>query len=116
MGDVGGKGRQTIEPLNKLSQKYYENNIYNVWINNPAELFIHITVARKDNKPVNNWYDLWNIKNQLAGEDATAIEIYPARNDLIDGQNQRHLFVLPKYICPEKIDFGNVHELFLYND
>lgn len=55
----------------------------------------HIVVWREDNMPVEGpqaWYDLWTIKNAVWGDGIVAVEIYPARSDLVDGQNQRHLW------------------------
>ncbi len=40
------------------------------------------------------WYDKQVIKNKIAGYDKTAIEVFPAQEDLIDAANSYHLWVL----------------------
>ena len=56
----------------------------------------HIVVRRLDGQPCDpTWYELWRIKNLVAGTGATAIEIFPATDALVDGENHRHLFVVP---------------------
>jgi len=42
-----------------------------------------------------NWNELWTIKNEIAGEDTTAVEVYPSTTDLVDLAPMRHLFVVP---------------------
>ena len=108
---INTKGRNTIEAFKfngydrELNIKDYETDIYIIWEDLDRK---QITVARKDNNPVESWYDLWNIKNSIWGENTTAIEIYPSKDDLIDGQNQRHLFKIDNNI---KINFCNVRNL-----
>lgn len=108
------KGRNTISKLKLISSSKkeinYENEIYRVWytIDNHQ-----LTISRKDNEKVESWYDLWNIKNQIFGDYVTAVEIYPSRNDLIDGQNQRHLFILD---TKEKISFENVYRIINHKE
>lgn len=41
------------------------------------------------------WREAQRIKNELAGEDATAIEIYPPAGEVIDAADMYHLWVLP---------------------
>lgn len=48
------------------------------------------------------WTELQRMKNELVGEDAVAIEIFPAESEVVDQANCRHLWVL----APGVIDFG----------
>jgi hypothetical protein len=41
------------------------------------------------------WRHLQRIKNELAGEDAEAIELFPAESRLLDTANQRWLWCFP---------------------
>jgi hypothetical protein len=41
------------------------------------------------------WDDLQEIKNEVAGRDERAIEIYPAADELVNEANIRHLWVVP---------------------
>jgi hypothetical protein len=43
-----------------------------------------------------SWDDLQNIKNQIGFQDFDCIELYPAREDVVNVANIRHLFVLPE--------------------
>lgn len=103
------KGRNTIGKITKISSNdkeiNYETEDYMIWVTKQNN---QITIARKDDSEVESWYDMWNIKNQLFGEDTNAIEIYPSRQNLIDGQNQRHLFLLD---YNGKIDFENAYKI-----
>jgi hypothetical protein len=41
------------------------------------------------------FHEMQRIKNELAGNDATAIEIYPPQRELIDAADMFHIWVLP---------------------
>jgi hypothetical protein len=53
-----------------------------------------LSIRRSDRSPRMSWRDLQRIKNDICGEEAEAIEVYPAESRLVDGANQRHLWVL----------------------
>lgn len=42
-----------------------------------------------------SWYEMQRIKDDLAGEDATAVEVYPPRAEIVDGADMFHIWVLP---------------------
>lgn len=56
---------------------------------------IHLSIRNADRSTKHDWRDFQRIKNQLAGPEWEAIEIYPAESRLIDMANQYHLFCLP---------------------
>lgn len=41
------------------------------------------------------WWEAQRIKNDLCGEDTTAIEVYPPQSQVVDGADMFHLWVLP---------------------
>lgn len=41
------------------------------------------------------WWEAQRIKNELAGESATAIEVYPPQAEVVDDADAYHLWVLP---------------------
>lgn len=41
------------------------------------------------------WWEAQRIKNDLAGDDATAVEVYPPAREVVDGADMYHLWVLP---------------------
>lgn len=42
------------------------------------------------------WVEKQEIKNELFGEELTAVEVFPAESELVDEANMYHLWVLPK--------------------
>jgi len=105
------KGRDTINNFRYTGEveetKYYETDEYIICEETDRN---QITIFRKDNMPVESWYNMWNIKNKIWGDEVLAVEIYHKRSELIDGCNQRHLF---KLNIEGKIDFGNASQLKL---
>ena len=71
------------------------NNLYTVYglINTVEGLVIggravneivHLSIKSNDRSPVLDWRDKLRIKNELCGEDAEAVELYPAMNRVVD--------------------------------
>jgi hypothetical protein len=56
-----------------------------------------ISLRRLDWKPITDWRDKQAIKNQLAGPEVEAVEIYPAESRVTDKENFFHLWCLPPY-------------------
>jgi len=81
---------------NKYSIQFYQKDTE--W-----GIIDHIIIRRHDEKPVRSWYDLQRIKNELVGASRTAIEVFPAEEDLVDQAHLYHLWVLPEDF---KIPFG----------
>ena len=40
------------------------------------------------------WWEMQRIKNELAGEEATAIEVYPPKSQVVDEADMFHIWVL----------------------
>lgn len=40
------------------------------------------------------WPEMQRIKDELAGRDATGVEVYPPRDEIVDDANMYHLWVL----------------------
>ncbi len=84
----------------------YSNNRYVVMINDNAKMTKGVTavkamVQRHDDKPIkNHWRELQNIKNELFGQETTAIEYYPAESKLEDLANIYWLWLLPENTLP----------------
>lgn len=81
-------------------QSVWKNNRYIVQIyrralGGGAMEASHLAVRRNDESEIQGWDDLQRIKNELAGGDRVALEIYPPEAEVIDQANMRHLFVLP---------------------
>lgn len=55
---------------------------------------LHISIHRHDRWPIGDWRHMQQIKNELAGPERTAVEIYPPESELVDSSNEYHLWVL----------------------
>lgn len=42
------------------------------------------------------WWEMQRIKNELAGEQATAVEVYPPQAEVVDGADMFHFWVMPE--------------------
>ena len=54
-----------------------------------------ISLRRLDWKPVTDWRDKQALKNELAGPECEAAELYPAESRVVDKENFFHLWCLP---------------------
>lgn len=54
--------------------------------------FKHVRIARRDGKKFNDWRLFQDIKNVALGEDAVAVQVFPAEKDIVDGSNTYHLW------------------------
>ena len=52
-------------------------------------------VSRLDGTAVRDWRDLQRVKNEFAGPEREAAELFPAEARLVDTGNAYHLWVLP---------------------
>jgi hypothetical protein len=75
----------------------YTNSRYEVLVmlHPPAPGWLHLVIRRQDRLPVRRWRDLQRIKNELAGPERDAIEVFPAESRLHDPCNLYDLWVLP---------------------
>lgn len=62
--------------------------------NGKPVLLFHLSIKRVDGAAIHDWRDLQRIKNEILGEEAEGVELYPAESRLVDGANQYHLWVL----------------------
>ena len=67
------------------------NEVYNGFPKENGEV-VWLSIKRLDKEPIHDWRDLQQIKNEVVGEEAEAIEIYPAESRKMDVANQYHLF------------------------
>jgi hypothetical protein len=56
----------------------------------------HLKVRRRDGKDGIGWDVLQTIKNEMLGEDVTAVEVYPASDQVVNEANIRHLWEMPE--------------------
>lgn len=59
------------------------------------EGLMHLSINSHLRSTLRNWRHLQQIKNEIAGEDRWAVEVFPPEDHLTDTSNQYHLWVLP---------------------
>jgi hypothetical protein len=74
----------------------FTNRLYNGIVHHFEDGSMHIDFKRNDRSAVRDWRHFQAIKNEIAGPEREAIEIFPPESALIDGANQYHLWVLPE--------------------
>jgi len=77
---------------------YYLNDLYKVQVSPyaPDNAFLHINISRRDGGMFKDWRHFQQIKNEVAGEEREAVELYPAESRKVDTSNKWHLFVFPE--------------------
>jgi len=88
--------------LNKNSmhfpQQVFQNNKYVVQVFRGLEILgmkaDKVMIRRSDSQPIHSWADLQRIKNEIFGDEKTAIEVYPPQDELTDVANLYWLWVL----------------------
>lgn len=77
----------------KANELVFRNDVYQVNVRKPGPDMMHLSIRRLDRQPCHDWRDFQAIKNQIAGPEFEAIELYPAESRLVDTANQYHLWV-----------------------
>lgn len=78
----------------------YVNHKYQVMVRRQSSTLsgmpdlIHLSVKRRDMRPIHDWRDLQRIKNELLSPSHEAVELYPAESRRVDAANQYHLWAL----------------------
>lgn len=79
-----------------VSIEVWSNEMYEATAMTTVEGWVYLTLKRHDRRAVRDWRHLQSIKNEIAGPERIAIEIFPPEEFLIDEANQYHLWVLPE--------------------
>ena len=83
----------------------FTNNRYIVMIYDGAKVTtgtaIQVLIQRQDNLPIlGHWSEIQKIKNEIFGEETTAVEYYPAKSQLIDDFNIYWIWIFPDGVLP----------------
>ena len=78
-----------------MSEKIHKFNRYTVTEKEIGGGWIWLSIKYTAKKATPSWRELQTIKNNIVGENRQAIEIYPAEDQIIDTQNNYHLWVTP---------------------
>lgn len=94
----------TVVGRDGIAGTLHENSLYQVvrreYPDGPFGAYVHLTIRSRDGAPRHDWRDFQRIKNELVGEDAEGMELYPAECRLVDTANHYHLWVFPTYRFP----------------
>jgi hypothetical protein len=69
-------------------------------ISNGHPFAFRLAIKRFDTQPVRSWRVLQDIKNEVAGSDRYAVEIYPPESKVTDTANIYHLWVFEEGCGP----------------
>jgi hypothetical protein len=87
-----------------IAGRLWQNNRYQViyrdYPEGPFGPYVHLTIRSQDGSARHNWRDFQRIKNELVGEEAEGVEVYPAESRLVDTINHYHLWVFREYRLP----------------
>lgn len=70
----------------------FKNNLYTVFRRVIEAGVVHLSIRRNDRTTAKDWRDFQRIKNELAGPEWEAVELFPAESRLVDSANQYHLW------------------------
>ena len=78
--------------------RYYVNDLYQVQVQPTGrdDKMLHINIRRRDGGMFKDWRHFQQIKNEIAGPEREAVEIYPAESRKVDTTNKWHLWVFPE--------------------
>jgi len=83
--------------------RFFVNDLYEVALSPTGIDALQLTIQRRDGELIRDWRHFQQIKNELAGPEREAVELYPAESRKTDTANKWHLWVLPVGV---KFDFG----------
>jgi hypothetical protein len=82
-------------PQRAVDCRAFWNRLYNGIALTFEDGSMHISFKRNDRAAVRDWRHFQAIKNEVAGADREAIELFPPEAHLVDAANEYHLWVLP---------------------
>lgn len=112
------KSRAAIEALGgRFPDEIWGSNLFSVTVYyatvegvvQPRSELLWLSIHRRDRKAIRDWRHMQAIKNDVAGRDRVAVEIYPAEKDVVDTSNEYHLWVMPAdFVLPFGLDPGGL--------
>ena len=83
-------------------KRYFKHSLYYVQVLDNCSGFTHIAIKRIDGKQIcSTWDVLQAFKDEYAGKDRFAVEMFPDESNLVYEENMRHLWVYPEGERPE---------------
>lgn len=69
-----------------------KNRVFSVLVRNIG-VTCHLAVTSLSGKRP-TWHEMQRIKNEIAGEDQTAVEVYPPQSEVVDGADMFHIWLV----------------------
>ena len=76
--------------------RYFVNDLYQIQAEEYAPGCLHLNIRRRDGGMFKDWRHFQQIKNEIAGPEREAVELYPAESRKVDTSNKWHLWVQPE--------------------
>jgi hypothetical protein len=92
--------KYTAHGMTAPDRSYY-NDLLSVFVREIGHGALHISFHRHDRKAIKDFRIYQAIKNEVAGPERLAIEVFPPESKLVDTSNEFHLFVVPEEIQDE---------------
>ena len=67
------------------------NNLYSVVVRRGANGLRHLSIHRHDRRAMRDWRHLQQIKSEILGTEATAVEVFPPDSKIFDTSNEYQL-------------------------
>jgi hypothetical protein len=100
-----GYGYDDEKIESSLPEAVFVNDRYQVLVRMAGQL-LHLSIHRNDRRAVRDWRELQQIKNEVAGPERFAFEVFPPESELADTSNEYHLWVLPEDVDPPHLMEG----------
>ena len=94
--EKGAIERGIVGEIPKGLHQFYKNNLYTVQVFLADRGIKARLIRRNDETTKVSWRDKQRIKNELFGDGAIAVEVFPPKSRLIDDANIYWLWILPK--------------------
>jgi len=80
----------------EIPDQVWQNDLYEVLVYSTGDNEgMHLSIKRYDRAPIRNWRHFQQIKNEIAGPEIEALELFPRESRLADNANQYHIWCLP---------------------
>lgn len=84
--------------LSKYPDRIWKNNHYVVQLYKKERVLFNtlmdkIMIRRNDSEKITEWHTLQDIKNRICGDNETAIQVFPPKDQLVDAANLYWLFI-----------------------
>lgn len=95
MAELAARDTQVAELLEKPTETW-RNDEYVITVRRRDDGSVSsLSIRRDDRRAARDWRDFQRIKNEIAGPEIEAVELYPAQARLVDSANQYWLWCLP---------------------